>query len=194
MLVHIHIFPSFICLISYIELDNSELSSLGLCLNTVNFSVVGLKRASPSGVAIMIDCLTDNKNRTAGFVRSTLTKRGGNLGTDGSVSYLFERKGVLVLEKVYDEDKLMEDILSLDILDFITEDDSYVIYTDSNSFIEVKDALTNMGYDKFIVSEVTFVPNNYMELDEESTEKVINLIDALNDLDDVQNVYHNLDI
>ena len=80
------------------------------------------------------------------------------------------------------------------LLDFITEDDSYVIYTDSNSFIEVKDALTNMGYDKFIVSEVTFVPNNYMELDEESTEKVINLIDALNDLDDVQNVYHNLDI
>ena len=148
----------------------------------------------PQGVAVMVDCLTDNKNRTAGFVRSTLTKRGGNLGTDGSVSYLFERKGVLVLEKVYDEDKLMEDILSLDILDFITEDDSYVIYTDSNSFIEVKDALTNMGYDKFIVSEVTFVPNNYMELDEESTEKVINLIDALNDLDDVQNVYHNLDI
>ena len=159
-----------------------------------NYEAVRYEGYGPSGVAIMIDCLTDNKNRTAGFVRSTLTKRGGNLGTDGSVSYLFERKGVLVLEKVYDEDKLMEDILSLDILDFITEDDSYVIYTDSNSFIEVKDALTNMGYDKFIVSEVTFVPNNYMELDEEGTEKVINLIDALNDLDDVQNVYHNLDI
>ena len=159
-----------------------------------NYESVRYEGYGPSGVAIMIDCLTDNKNRTAGFVRSTLTKRGGNLGTDGSVSYLFERKGVLVLENVYDEDKLMEDILSLDILDFITEDDSYVIYTDSNSFIEVKDALTNMGYDKFIVSEVTFVPNNYMELDEEGTEKVINLIDALNDLDDVQNVYHNLDI
>ena len=162
--------------------------------NGENYESVRYEGYGPSGVAIMIDCLTDNKNRTAGFVRSTLTKRGGNLGTDGSVSYLFERKGVLVLEKVYDEDKLMEDILSLDILDFVTEDDSYVIYTDSNSFIEVKDALTNMGYDKFIVSEVTFVPNNYMELDEESTEKVINLIDALNDLDDVQNVYHNLDI
>ena len=143
--------------------------------NGENYESVRYEGYGPSGVAIMIDCLTDNKNRTAGFVRSTLTKRGGNLGTDGSVSYLFERKGVLVLEKVYDED-------------------SYVIYTDSNSFIEVKDALTNMGYDKFIVSEVTFVPNNYMELDEESTEKVINLIDALNDLDDVQNVYHNLDI
>ncbi len=162
--------------------------------NGENYESVRYEGYGPSGVAIMIDCLTDNKNRTAGFVRSTLTKRGGNLGTDGSVSYLFERKGVLVLEKVYDEDKLMEDILSLDILDFITEDDSYVIYTDSNSFIEVKDALTNMGYDKFIVSEVTFVPNNYMELDEEGIEKVINLIDALNDLDDVQNVYHNLDI
>ena len=140
--------------------------------NGENYESVRYEGYGPSGVAIMIDCLTDNKNRTAGFVRSTLTKRGGNLGTDGSVSYLFERKGVLVLEKVYDEDKLMEDILSLDILDFITEDDSYVIYTDSNSFIEVKDALTNMGYDKFIVSEVTFVPNNYIALDEEATEKL----------------------
>ena len=88
----------------------------------------------------------------------------------------------------------MEDVLSLDILDFVTEDESYIIYTDSNKFIEVKDALTDMGYDKFIVSEVTFVPNNYMELDEENTEKVVNLIDALNDLDDVQAVYHNLEI
>ena len=98
------------------------------------------------------------------------------------------------LENEYDEDKLMEDVLSLDILDFVTEDESYIIYTDSNKFIEVKDALTDMGYDKFIVSEVTFVPNNYMDLDEENTEKVVNLIDALNDLDDVQAVYHNLEI
>ncbi len=88
----------------------------------------------------------------------------------------------------------MEDVLSLDILDFVTEDESYIIYTDSNKFIKVKDSLTDMGYDKFIVSEVTFVPNNYMDLDEENTEKVVNLIDALNDLDDVQAVYHNLEI
>jgi len=162
--------------------------------NDESYEAIRYEGYGPSGIAIMIDCLTDNKNRTAGFVRSTLTKKGGNLGTDGSVSYLFERKGVLVLEKEYDEDKLMEDVLSLDILDFISEEDGYTIYTDPNSFIEVKDNLTNMGYDKFIVSEVTFVPNNYISLDGEDYEKACNLIDALNDLDDVQNVYHNLEL
>ena len=162
--------------------------------NDENYDAVRYEGYAPGGIAIMIDCLTDNKNRTAGFVRSTLTKRGGNLGTDGSVGYLFERKGVIVLEKEYDEDKLMEDTLSLDVLDFISDDDSYTIYTDSNSFINVKDQLVNMGYDKFLVSEVTFVPNNYISLDEETTDKVLGLIDALNDIEDVQEVYHNLEI
>ena len=159
-----------------------------------NYESMRYEGYGPHGIAIMIDCLTDNKNRTAGFVRSTLTKKGGNLGTDGSVSYLFERKGIIVLENVYDEDKIMEDVLNLDVLDFSSDDDSYIIYTDPTKFIEVKDELTKMGYDKFLVSEVTFVPNNYIALDEEATEKVCNLIDALNDLDDVQAVYHNLEM
>ena len=162
--------------------------------NDENYDFIRYEGYGPSGIAIMIDCLTDNKNRTAGFVRSTLTKRGGNLGTDGSVSYLFERKGVLVLEKEYDSDKLMEDILELDILDFNEEEDSYIIYTTPEAFIGVKDKLEEMGYNNFIMSEVTFVPNSYISLDEESTEKVSNLIDALNDIDDVQNVYHNLEM
>ena len=159
-----------------------------------NYESIRYEGYGPHGIAIMIDCLTDNKNRTAGFVRSTLTKKGGNLGTDGSVSYLFERKGIIVLENVYDEDKIMEDVLNLDVLDFSSDDDSYIIYTDPTKFIEVKDELTKMGYDKFLVSEVTLVPNNYIALDEEATEKVCNLIDALNDLDDVQAVYHNLEM
>ena len=159
-----------------------------------NYESIRYEGYGPHGIAIMIDCLTDNKNRTAGFVRSTLTKKGGNLGTDGSVSYLFERKGIIVLENVYDEDKIMEDVLNLDVLDFSSDDDSYIIYTDPTKFIEVIDVLTKMGYDKFLVSEVTFVPNNYIVLDEEATEKVGNLIDALNDLDDVQAVYHNLEM
>lgn len=162
--------------------------------NDENYESVRYEGYGPYGIAIMIDCLTDNKNRTAGFVRSTLTKRGGNLGTDGSVSYLFERKGVIVLEKEYDENKLMEDVLGMEILDFVSEDDSYIVYTEPNNFISVKDELINLGYDKFIVSEVTFVPNNYISLGEEDTEKVNNLIDALNDLDDVQSVYHNLEM
>ena len=159
-----------------------------------NYEAIRYEGYGPSGIALMIDCLTDNKNRTAGFVRSTLTKKNGNLGTDGSVSYMFKRKGLIVLENVYDEDKIMEDVLNLDVLDFSSDDDSYIIYTDPTKFIEVKDELTKMGYDKFLVSEVTFVPNNYIALDEEATEKVCNLIDALNDLDDVQAVYHNLEM
>ena len=116
----------------------------------------------------MIDCLTDNRNRTASFVRSTLTKRGGNLGTDGSVSYLFTRKGVLVLDKKYDEEKLMNDVLELDVLDFISEEDGYIIYTKPEDFIKVKDGLVALGYDEFILSEVTFVANSYISLDSDT--------------------------
>ena len=148
----------------------------------------------PSGIAIMIDCLTDNKNRTAGFVRSTLSKRNGNLGTDGSVSYMFKRKGLIVLENVYDEDKVMEEILGLDILDMDIGEEEITIYTEPDKFLSVKDELDKLGYDKYLVSEVTFIPDNYISLDEEATEKVMALIEALEDLDDVQNVYHNLDI
>ncbi len=148
----------------------------------------------PNGIAIMIDCLTDNKNRTAGFVRSTLSKRNGNLGTDGSVSYMFKRKGLIVLENVYEEDKVMEDILGLDILDMEIGEEEITIYTEPDKFLSVKDELDKLGYDKYLVSEVTFVPDNYISLDEEGAEKVMTLIDALEDLDDVQNVYHNLDI
>lgn len=158
-----------------------------------NYEAVRYEGYGPGGIAIMIDCLTDNRNRTASFVRSTLTKRGGNLGTDGSVSYLFKRRGVLILDKEYDEDKLMEDALELDIEDLVSEEDSYVIYTKPESFISVKETLENMGYTNFIMSEVSFVPDNYISLDDELSERAQSLIESLEDLDDVQNVYHNLD-
>ena len=159
-----------------------------------NYESVRYEGYGPSGIAIMIDCLTDNKNRTAGFVRSTVSKRNGNLGTDGSVSYMFKRKGLIVLENAYDEDKVMEEILGLDILDMDLGEEDITIYTEPDKFLSVKDELDKLGYDKYLVSEVTFVPDNYITLDEEATEKVMTLIDALEDLDDVQNVYHNLDI
>lgn len=158
-----------------------------------NYEAVRYEGYGPSGIALMIDCLTDNKNRTAGFVRSTLTKRGGNLGTDGSVSYMFKRKGLIVLENAYDEDKIMEDVLDLDILDIVIDED-ITIYTEPDKFLEVKDAMDKLGYDKYIMSEVTFIPDNYIELDEEATEKVLSLIDSLEELDDVQAVYHNLEM
>lgn len=162
--------------------------------NGENYDAIRYEGYGPGGIAIMIDCLTDNKNRTASFVRSSLTKRGGNLGTDGSVSYLFKRKGLLVLEKKYDEDKLMEDVLELDIEDFKSEDESYVIETSPDNFLKVKEELEKLNYNEFLISEVTYIPDNYISLDEETTEKAQSLIETLEDLDDVQNVYHNLEI
>ena len=158
-----------------------------------DYEFVRYEGYGPSGVALMIDCLTDNKNRTAGFVRSTLSKRNGNLGTDGSVSYMFKRKGIIVLENEYDEDKIMEDVLGLDVLD-LTIEEYITIYTEPDKFLSIKDALDKLGYDKYVISEVTFIPDNYITLDEENSEKVMMLIEALEDLEDVQNVYHNLDI
>ena len=158
-----------------------------------NYDSIRYEGYGPGGIAVMIDCLTDNKNRTAGFVRSTLTKRNGNLGTDGSVSYMFKRKGVIVLENVYEEEKIMEDVLALDILDMEIDED-ITIYTDADKFLSVKEELDNLGYDKYVMSEVTFVPDNYIALDEETTEKMVALIEALEDIDDVQNVYHNLEM
>lgn len=146
------------------------------------------------GVALMIDCLTDNRNRTAMLVRSTLTKRGGNLGTDGSVSYLFERKGVIVIDKTLSEDDVMMTSLDNGALDVIVNDDSYEIYTPTDAFLKVKDALVELGVKDFITSEITFVANNLIELDEETTNKVLDLVEQLEDIDDVQNVYHNLSI
>ena len=159
-----------------------------------DYEAIRYEGYAPSGIALMIDCLTDNKNRTASFVRSTLSKRGGNLGTDGSVSYLFERKGIIVLDKEYNEDKLLEDILECDILDFINEEEGYTIYTEPSKLIETKEYLESKNYNKFIMSEVTFVPTNYITLADEQATKVLNLIEALEELEDVQNVYHNLDI
>lgn len=161
--------------------------------NSENYEEVRYEGYGPAGIAIMVDCLTDNKNRTASFVRSTFTKKNGNLGTDGSVSYMFKRKGLIVLENVYEEDKFLEDVLNLQVLDVLYEED-IIIYTKPEDFIKIKEELENMGYDKFITSEVTFIPDNYIKLNEEEEEKVLSLIETLEDIDDVQNVYHNLEV
>jgi len=144
------------------------------------------------GVALMIDCLTDNRNRTAMLVRSTMTKKGGNLGTDGSVSYLFERKGIIVINKDIDEDTAMMTSLENGALDFIVNDENYEIYTTTDTLIKVKEGLEQSGVKEFLTSEITYVAKNQIELDEEGTEKVLSLVEMLEDIDDVQNVYYNL--
>ena len=157
-----------------------------------NYESVRYEGYAPGGVAIMIDCLTDNRNRTAMMVRSTLTKKGGNLGTDGSVSYLFERKGVITIPKTIDEDTVMMTALDNGALDVITEDEDYLIYTKSEDLLSVKDALTEAGVEEFTTCETSFVPNNEIELDEETSNKVMELVEQLEEIDDVQDVYHNM--
>ena len=157
-----------------------------------NYETIRYEGYGPSGIAIMVDCLTDNRNRTASAVRSTFSKRGGNLGTDGSVSYIFERKGIIVIPSDYSEEEVMLSALEAGALDIENTKDTYVITTPSDKFIAVKDALANMGVAEFLTSEVTYVANNEIEVDDETKEKVYNLIETLEDLDDVSAVHHNM--
>ena len=160
--------------------------------NTENYDSIRYEGYGAGGVAFIVDCLTDNKNRTASQVRAAFTKRGGNLGTAGSVAYMFSRKGVIVIDKRIDEDTVMMASLDAGADDFQVEDESYVIYTSPEDFIKVKEELEKLGYEEFLTSEVTLVPNNEMEVDDDTKEKVYGLQEALEDLDDVQDVYHNM--
>lgn len=160
----------------------------------VNFESIRYEGYAPHGIAIMIDCLTDNKNRTAMLVRSTLTKRGGNLGTDGSVSYLFKRLGVIEIEANDNFDMVMDIAIGADCLDVVDNGDCYTILTEPDKFLSVKEAFENNGITDFLKSEVTYVASNKITLNDEDTEKVMSLIEALEDIDDVSDVYHNLDI
>ena len=157
-----------------------------------NYENVRYEGYGPNGVAFMVDCLTDNRNRTASMVRSSFTKAGGNLGTDGSVSYMFERRGSIVIPGEYDEETMMMTALDAGALDFEAEDNTYVITTAQDTFTAVKDALEAANVKEFLECELTYVPNMEVSLDEESTEKVVKLIETLEDLDDVQDVYCNL--
>ncbi len=157
-----------------------------------NYEAVRYEGYGHGGVAFMVDCLTDNRNRTASLVRAAFTKRGGNLGTDGSVSYMFNRKGILVVPSDYNEEEVLMTSLDHGAVDVVTNDDTYEIYTKAEDMIEVKNALEEMGVKEFLTSEVTYMADNLIELDDEGKEKVMNLVDQLEDIDDVQDVYHNL--
>ena len=157
-----------------------------------NYESIRYEGYGPSGVAFMVDCLTDNRNRTASQVRAAFTKAGGNLGTDGSVSYMFERKGSIVIPGEYDEETMMMTALDAGALDFESIDGNYLITTDQNTFTTVRDALEAADVKEFLECELTYIPNMEVELDEEGQEKVMKLVDSLEDLDDVQDVYYNL--
>ncbi len=157
-----------------------------------NYENVRYEGYGHGGVAFMVDCLTDNRNRTASQVRASFTKAGGNLGTDGSVSYMFERRGSIVIPGDYDEDTMMMTSLDAGALDFEKVENTYMISTDSTTFTAIRDALEKQGVKEFLECELTYVPNMEVSLDTEGQEKVMKLVETLEDLDDVQDVYYNL--
>ena len=146
----------------------------------------------PSGIAVIVETLTDNKNRTAGDLRHYFDKNGGNLGQNGCVSFMFDRKGVIVIEKSdsVDEDTLMMDALEAGADDFNVEDECYEILTSVESFSSVREAMEKSGY-SFVQAEINYIPQTTTALeDEEAVKKMEKLIDMLEENDDVQNVYH----
>ena len=147
----------------------------------------------PNGIALIVEASTDNRNRTAADVRHIFDKSGGNLGTTGCVSYLFNKKGVLVIDRTttnLSEDDMMMLALDSGAEDFSADEECYEITTDPADFSKVREALENQGIE-FIEAEVQMVPTTTVEVPDDAVEKVERLIDNLNDLDDVMNVYHN---
>ena len=161
-----------------------------------NYETITYEGYGPNGVAVIVECLTDNRNRTAGDVRHVFDKFGGNLGTTGCVSFGFKEKGVFVIsneEGAYDEDKVMEDVMDAGADDFTMEDEMVEITCAPADFSAVLSALEEKGY-AFETAEVQMVPDNYVSLsDEESLKKMNLLLEKLEDNDDVQNVWHNCD-
>lgn len=149
----------------------------------------------PGGIAIMVDCMTNNRNRTVGEVRHALTKSGGNLGTDGSVSYLFTKQGQLSFAPGVDEERLMEHALELGVEDVVSNDDQSVdVITTPENFISIKETLAKAGFRPEQADVIMRAGTSVAIADKETAEKVMNLIDMLEDLDDVQAVYSNADI
>jgi YebC/PmpR family DNA-binding regulatory protein len=144
------------------------------------------------GVAIIVESLTDNRNRTASDVRHCFGKHGGSLGESGCVSWMFDKKGVIVIEadENIDEDELMMDSLEAGALDFVKDGEVYEVYTQAQDFSTVRDYLENKGY-KFASAQIEWIPNNTLQVEGETAEKLEKLIESLDDLDDIQNVYHN---
>ncbi|MCB1736787.1 MAG: YebC/PmpR family DNA-binding transcriptional regulator, partial [Gammaproteobacteria bacterium] len=158
-----------------------------------NYEEVRYEGYGPGGVAVMVDCLTDNRNRTVSEVRHAFSKAGGNLGTDGSVAYIFSARGVISFSEG-DEDAIMEAALEAGADDVIGyEDGSAEVLTSPEAFDAVKQAMADAGLE-FAEAEVTQYPATQTEVDADTAPKLLRMIDMLEDLDDVQNVYHNADV
>lgn len=163
-------------------------------LNSVNYELLTYEGYGPNGVAIIVDALTDNKNRTAANVRNAFTKGGGNVGTPGSVSYMFDKKGQIIIDKEecrMDADELMMIALEAGAEDFAEEEDCFEILTAPDDFSAVRETLEAAGI-ALAEAEVTMIPQTWVQInDEDAIKKMNKILDLLDVDDDVQNTYHN---
>ncbi len=161
----------------------------------VNYESIVYEGYGVGGSAVIVECLTDNKNRTAGDVRHAFDKHGGALGSNGCVSYLFQRKGIIIVprEEGLDSDALMMDALEAGAKDVIEHDDEVEIITAPNEVNSVKEALEKLGYN-IVMSQSSLVPDMYVDLDETKRATFQKMISVLEELDDVQEVYHNVNL
>jgi YebC/PmpR family DNA-binding regulatory protein len=162
-------------------------------LDEAQYEEVRYEGYGPGGAAVMVDCMTDNRNRTVAEIRHAFTRYGGNLGTGGSVSFLFTEAGVLSYPSGSDEDKIMEAALEAGAEDVARQTDGSVdVLSRPDQFVAVRDAMTAAGHEPEH-AEITMRANTYITLRDEEAEKMVRLLDALEDQDDVQNVYANVD-
>nr|CRH07140.1 Conserved hypothetical protein; YebC-like [Candidatus Magnetococcus massalia] len=164
-------------------------------LEGVSYEEVGFEGYGPGGVAVMVNCLTDNNNRTVSEVRHIFAKFGGNMGTTGCVAFMFDKVGQIMFEREgIDEDALMEATLEAGADDMIAEEGGFEVLTDPDAFSDVIEALAAAGYDKPVSAEITMRPQNTQALDEKQAASMMKLMDKLEENEDVQNVYANYDI
>lgn len=164
-------------------------------LNTINYENITYEGYGPNGIAIIVETLTDNKNRTASDIRHIFDKSGGSMGTNGCVSYLFSNKGVIIVEKSkgMDDDEVMMAALDAGAEDFNVEDGDYEVLTDPATFSVVRENLEKAGF-TLISAEVSMIPSNYISLNDDDLKKVLRMLDWFDENDDVQNVYHNAEL
>lgn len=174
-------------------IDNTIKKATG-ALDGVVYEEVRYEGYGPGGTAVMVNCLTDNRNRTVADVRHAFSKHGGNLGTDGSVAYMFRKVGIISFSNEVDEDAVMEAAMEAGAEDIVSNDDgSLDVFTTPEDYLNVKEALVAAGFEPEN-AEVTMHADVKTELDVDAAEKMLKLIDRLEDLDDVQDVYTNADI
>jgi YebC/PmpR family DNA-binding regulatory protein len=175
------------------NIDRAIKRGSGALGDAADYTSIMYEGYGPNGIAILIECLTDNKNRSAAEVRTAVTKNGGTMADPGSVSYQFARKGIIVVVDGANEDAILEATIEHDVEDLSANGDGFVLTCDPSSMVDARAALQSAGID-YESADVEFVSSMKIQADAETANKVIKMIDALEDLDDVQSVYTNMDI